>query len=128
MSKFVLDASALLALINKEAGHEKVKSALKDSSISSVNLAEVATKLVDWGLEIEELQGLLSSLGPSIKVFDEDQAMLCAALRIQTKATGLSIGDRACLALAISQKAVALTADKNWLKVKGLTCRIEALR
>jgi PIN domain nuclease of toxin-antitoxin system len=124
----VLDASALLALLHDEAGAEAVEAALRDgASVSAVNWAEVLTKLADDGAgpdrsksELEDL-GLLGS-AIVIHPLDEELAGRIAALRRPTRAAGLSLGDRACLALAQALGAVALTSDQSW---SGLRVGVE---
>ncbi len=109
---YVLDASAVLALLNNEPGADVVQSALSDSScfMSVVNWSEVAKKLVDRELAINPVAQSLIALGLDFKDFDYQQALTAAGL----KAPSLSLGDRACLALTLTLKATALTADKVW--------------
>lgn len=112
----VLDASALLALMQSEPGSEIVDALLEDHECvaSSVNIAEVGSKLVDKGLAPDQLRRVLSQIDVQAIDFDIDQATTCAALRTATRELGLSLGDRACLALARSMQATAVTADRAW--------------
>jgi PIN domain nuclease of toxin-antitoxin system len=96
----VLDASALLVLLNDEPRVETVRHALSDAAISAVNLSEVVAKLVDAGAPELEILELLQAIEAEVGPFDEDQAYSAGLLRSVTGAHGLSLGDRACLALA----------------------------
>ena len=112
----VLDASALLALMQSEPGSEVVDTLLEDHECvaSSVNIAEVGSKLVDKGLAPDQLRRVLSQIDVQAIDFDAEQATACAALRAATRDLGLSLGDRACLALARGMQATAVTADRAW--------------
>ena len=113
----VLDASALLAALFGEPGSGLVEECIEQAIMSAVNLSEVAAKLSDRGLGKEDRADLFASLDLPVRPFDQAQAMLAAALRCQTKRVGLSLGDRACLALAISEGVPAVTTDRGWLRV-----------
>jgi PIN domain nuclease of toxin-antitoxin system len=113
-SRVVLDASALLALINQEAGSEKVAAVLSTACMSSVNVAEVVSKLMDKGFSEVEIRKIFGALKLRIIPFDEEQGFIAGLLRANTKSLGLSLGDRACLSLAIQQKLSVLTADRVW--------------
>jgi ribonuclease VapC len=119
MSSYVLDASALLALLQQELGTEIVAAALQDSAISTVNWSEVLQKSTSRGIDPEGMQAEFEALGVNIIPFSALQAELAAQLWLETKELGLSLGDRSCLALAIDQKATALTADKAWAQLKN---------
>jgi len=116
-SKHVLDASAVLVLINEEFGYEKVIDYLPDACISTVNLSEIATILQGITMPDNEIRLLLRGLIPKIISFDELQAYQVANLRNSTKSFGLSLGDRACLALGIMHSIPVVTADKTWAKL-----------
>ncbi len=126
MKGFVLDASALLAFLADERGKEYVAPALHTGTVGAVNLSEVVSKLRDRGLSEDEteeqVRGLLS-LGCKVSAFGHDQALLAGHLRSTTKPLGLSLGDRACLALGIQLGLPVLTADHAWeaLRIEGLT-------
>jgi PIN domain nuclease of toxin-antitoxin system len=130
MSAWVLDASALLAYLWQEPGHETVAQRIEQSTVmmSSVNLSEVLSRAADKGMSPPAMAALQAALPFEIIPFDRAQAQTAASLRPPTKALGLSLGDRACLALAIERQAVALTADRVWqtLKIEGLS--VELLR
>ena len=127
MIKSVLDASAVLAVLNGEPGEKKVIPLLAESVISAVNLSEVAAKLLEAGMDEESAQIAVSVLGiGEIADFTENLAWNAARLRPLTKQNGLSLGDRACLALAIKLKVPAVTADQEWSKLK--LCKVTLIR
>ena len=126
---FVLDASALLCLLNGEPGAERVAEALPRSAVSAVNLSEVASKLADMGGAQDRIEIALRALHLRVVPFDEAQAMGAGALRPRTKRLGLSFGDRACLALARQLSATALTADRVWADLADeVGAQVEVLR
>ncbi len=110
----VFDASALLVLLNKEAGFVLVEKYLTESVMSAVNFAEVITLLVSVGVPQAEAVALSSELITEIVSFNVEHAAMSAALRAITKPFGLSLGDRACLALAQQRCLPVITADKIW--------------
>lgn len=115
MKRGVLDASALLALLNGESGSEQVAGVIVDGvAISAVNLAEVVTKLSEIGMPEALIHEVLDSLGLEIVDFDFEQAYQVGLLRPLTHHVGLSLGDRACLALAKQLGLPALTTDRIW--------------
>ena len=121
----VLDSSALLCLLNDEEGAELVAAALPIAAISAVNLAEVVAKLRERGLALEEIRAALAGLSLDVRPFAAAQAYETGDLRPSTRALGLSLGDRACLALAAELGAPALTADREWQKLKlGINVRV----
>lgn len=120
MSDVVLDASALLALLFAEPGAEAVAAVLADALISSVNLAEVASRLTDRGVPEADARAAIAATGVRIVEFDSDQAWEAARLRGPTRAAGLSLGDRACLALARTRSLPALTGDRAWTGIAGV--------
>jgi len=111
---FVLDASALLALLQQEPGAARVAEVLPDAWISAVNLSEVVAKLIDHGVPTDALIPALGQLGLKVHAFDGEAAIRAGELRVATRAFGLSLGDRACLTLAQALGAVAMTADRMW--------------
>jgi ribonuclease VapC len=117
MPKVVLDASALLAFVNGEKGAEKVAAILGDAVISAVNLAEACTKLALKSGSFELAAAVVEEAELEIVDFDRALAEATGALAILTQKYGLSLGDRACLALARREGAIALTADNAWRKV-----------
>ena len=124
---YVVDASAVLAFVNNEPGSEAVESVLDNAIISTVNLAEVGAKLVDKGMTVEEARQVRTSLGLQVRDFDEYLAEESVRLRSVTKSKGLSLGDRACLALAVLEKAEVLTTDRIWAEL-DIGCDIQVIR
>lgn len=127
MIKNVLDASAVLAVLNGERGEKKVVPLLAESAISTVNLTEVAAKLLEAGMDEASARLAVAVLGIGETMdFTKDLAWEAARLRTLTKQYGLSLGDRACLALSIRLKVPAVTADKEWSKLK--LCKVIVIR
>ena len=111
----ILDASAILAYLQREPGYQRVRTALENgAAVSAVNLAEVYARIVARGLDLAAVAARLSALGVSAQPFTEADARLSAALHPQTQAWGLSLGDRACLALGRRLGLPVLTADQAW--------------
>jgi PIN domain nuclease of toxin-antitoxin system len=110
----VLDASALLALLNAEPGAARVAAVLPQAVVSSVNLSEVVAKLADIGMPEAEIHAALDGLGLDVVPFDESQAYRAGMLRPASRALGLSLGDRAGLALAMELGCPVLTTDQQW--------------
>lgn len=126
MSDVILDASAALAVLLRERGGETVLDLIRTADnvfISAVNLTEVFTRLTDLGVEAAVTR--VSALGPQLNIvpFTEDHALAAARLRPLTRHLGLSLGDRACLALAQERQLAAVTTDATWsrLDLAGLT-------
>lgn len=117
MSKpHVLDASAVIAFLRGEPGADVVLQALDaQPTISAVNLAEVLSKLIDKGATAHVATQAVAALGLTVVDLDASTAHQVAWLRATTRHLGLSLGDRACLALGESLGAVVLTADRPWL-------------
>ena len=114
----VLDASALLALLHNEKGADRVEEAVFNKAvISSVNWAEVIQKVIAKNISIDNLDNELAAVGLSFLSFDRQQASIAGSLWQQTKELGLSLGDRACLALAQQLDLPVLTADKIWQRL-----------
>lgn len=128
MSDIVLDASAILAIIHGEPGAEKLTADLLAQAVcSTVNLAEVSAKLISRGWsEVEAWEDATSPLRASIP-FSDEHAKVSAGLVQLTRSMGLSLGDRACLALALTLGAPAYTTDKTWTKLK-LPIRVHVIR
>jgi PIN domain nuclease of toxin-antitoxin system len=119
MNRIVLDASAILAVINCEPGAEKLTSELlAGASASAVNLAEVQTKLVSRGWTPDQAWEDATSPVREVLAFDGEQARIAGDLVTQTRHLGLSLGDRACLALGIALKLPVYTAEKAWRTLK----------
>ena len=114
---FVLDASALLCLIRDEPGAPEVAELLPESTISAVNLSEAVAKLSDIGMDEPTIGAILAPLQLRVLPFGERTALAAGLLRARTRSSGLSFGDRACLALAAELGAGAVTTDRAWSKV-----------
>lgn len=112
--QLVIDSSALLAAMLEEPGQQIVERALPGAIISSVNLAEVASRLIDGGLLPDEAEQYLASLELTVIAFDQAHALESGRLRALTRHAGLSLGDRACLALARVKGVPVLTGDRAW--------------
>ena len=118
MSEAVLDASAILALLNDEPGSEKVAKVLPSAAVSAVNLSEVVAKLSELGMPETEIREALVGLALTVHPFDETMAYTAGRLRPATKKLGLSLGDRACLALGIRVSLPVLTTDHVWKELE----------
>jgi PIN domain nuclease of toxin-antitoxin system len=116
MSSFVFDASTVLVSINKELGYEPVDAIVEsdDVIISSVNLAEVVTKLVLKGSADSQIDAALAPYRLSIIPFSQVGATRAGLLAARTRHRGLSLADRACLALAMELGLPVVTADRSW--------------
>ena len=124
---FVLDASALLVMLQGEEGAGCVYDTLADARISAVNLSEVAAKLQERGVPDEVIDESLFELDLQVVPFDQAQAMAAGKLRASTRQHGLSLGDRACLALTASLDGTAITADRAWQKL-DVSIRVQLVR
>ena len=118
MSAIVFDSSVLIAILRQEPGSEVGEQSLKEALISTVNLAEVATYLARNSVPPETIQEALASFPIEVVPFDREQGLITGYLYPACKSLGLSLGNRACLALAKSKSLPVLTADKAWLKLK----------
>jgi PIN domain nuclease of toxin-antitoxin system len=127
MSKYVLDASALLALLNAEPGAARVKEILSESVMGAVNVCETVGKLVSGGMSIEDARTSVALVVPEIIPFDAELAYKAGGMVAETRKLGLSLGDRACLALALARQNTAVTAEKLWSKLK-LGVSVEVIR
>ncbi len=110
----VLDASAVLALVNHESGADVVEESISDSVISAVNYSEIVARLTDRGTSEGEIAVLVNRLRLTVMPFDADDAYAAGLLRPQTRSQGLSLGDRACIALGLRLGYRVLTADRSW--------------
>jgi ribonuclease VapC len=115
----VLDASALLALMDAGPGQEAVAAVLPGALVSAVNLAEVVSKLVERGMPAAQAHADALTLGIDVVAFDPDLALDAGALRPLTRAAGLSLGDRCCLALARLHHAAVLTTETRWESISA---------
>lgn len=118
MTGVVLDASAVLAVVQREKGADYVAAHIDDAHLNTVNLAEVLTKLVERGYDAPDAAQLIARLQLELHPFNEELAVEVAVLRTLTKAKGLSFGDRACLALTRKLGLPVLSADTRWMEVE----------
>ena len=114
MDSVVLDSSAVLAFLYGEPGGEHVSKVLHGAAISTVNFAEVLARLIDRGWPDTEALAMISNLPLLVRAFDSDHAISAGLLRPDTRRLGLSLGDRACLALARAEGLPVLTSDRAW--------------
>jgi len=112
--RYLLDASALLAAILDEKGGDTVQQRIEESLVSSINWSEVLQKLNKAGVNTLEVATALKAMGLEITPFEEADANIAAELWPVTKALGLSLADRACLATGRRLKISVITADKAW--------------
>jgi ribonuclease VapC len=119
MSRIVLDASAILAVIHQEPGYEKLgPDLLAEAVASAVNLAEVQSKLVSRGWTSDEAWEDATSPIQEVVPFDHEHARMAGDLIAQTRPLGLSLGDRACLALGMALKVAVYTCEPASKKVR----------
>lgn len=128
MTSVVLDASAVLALIRSEPGGDKVIEHIGQAAISAVNLHEVVKELLLSELDEPTVREVLGELRLDVRAHDTDGAYAAAALHVQTKQFGCGLGDRSCMALALQLGLPAVTADREWRKVKVKGLKIEQIR
>jgi ribonuclease VapC len=125
MASVVLDASAVLAVLLAEPGAELVQTFLDGAIISSVNHAEVVSRLVDKGAPVDEIRAQVGSFGVPVVDFGIDLAETAGFLRAKTRSKGVSLADRACIALAEREGLPVLTADRRWAELDiGLDVRL----
>lgn len=118
MTHYVLDASALLALVQNETGADVVMEHLAGSVISSVNYSEVISTLLRYNIEFSSAADIVNDLAIPVIEFTEVMAGLSASFKEETRAYGLSLGDCACLATAKFYDYEVITADKIWKKAE----------
>ena len=125
----VLDASALLAMLQGERGGETVSAVLDNSAITTVNLAEVVGFYARRGAGEPEVRRLLGSLPTERHQFDEELVYTVGLMLPAAASAGLSFGDRACLALAWRLGAKAMTADRAWSRIaSAVDVEVELIR
>lgn len=118
-SSVVLDASAVMAVLNQEVGAERLTpNLLGIAYCSTVNVAEVQGKLVERGLRPDDAWRDVTAVVRRPLPFTAEHAKTAGSLISQTRASGLSLGDRACLALALELNAPVYTADRSWKNLK----------
>jgi len=116
---YVMDASALLAMVKNEKGGAIVNALIDEHECvaSSVNIAEVSSKLLEAGVASADLKRMIRNMNIDVVDFTQEQALASAELRLLTKSSGLSLGDRACLTLAKLMSGTAVTSDRPWMDV-----------
>lgn len=133
-AEYQLDASALLAVMLNEPGHERVRAVVNRASIHAVNVAEVIARLIRAGVPAveacESVEELHLELGEE---FSGSQAAACGVLIAETRKQGLSLGDCVCLTSAASADRVAVTAERRWKELEGrqfggVSLRVELIR
>jgi ribonuclease VapC len=128
VNKVVVDSSVLLAVIHQEQGSEKITPELLTRAvISTVNLAEVQGKLLSWGWLADDAWADATGSVGEIVAFTIEHARVAGSLIAETRTLGLSLGDRACLALGLALQAPVYTADRSWKNLK-VGVRIHVIR
>ena len=127
MAESVLDASALIAFLRNEPGADSVAAVLTRSCISAVNLAEVLSKMAEYGKPVDAVAYQIERLRIQVIPFESEQARIVASLWHATRAAGLSLGDRACLALGIRNQWPVMTTDRAWAKA-DVGANVEVIR
>lgn len=129
MGEVALDASAVIALIWDEPGGDVVEAQIEGAAISAVNLAEVADYLVRKGGSRDRIERAIRRLPMEVMEADFDLALDASMLLPLTRQSGLSLGDRFCLALAKRLDRTALTSDRAWSRIAdAIGVRIELIR
>jgi PIN domain nuclease of toxin-antitoxin system len=123
----VLDSSAILAVFFNEPGAEIVLPIVQGALLSTINLAEVHARMLERGSQTQQAWNWISTLQCDICFFSDTQARMAAELRLITRPFGLSLGDRACLALAMERRATVYTTDRVW-KQLDLGIEVEVIR
>lgn len=122
----VFDSSAVLAAVFQEPGGDSVVAAWAagENLIGAVNYGEIVAKLNERGMSDAEVGTVMEGVPLTLVDFDQSTAHASGLLRRTTQALGLSLGDRACIALAQSKSAMVVTADRQWEKVPGLEVQL----
>jgi ribonuclease VapC len=123
----VVDSSAVLAVLLGERGNDRVVTILEGALLSTVNLVEVHTRMISLGAVAAHVWSRIRNFNCEICPLTEEQARIAAELVTATRPYGLSLGDRACLALAIGRNATVYTTDRNWNKL-DLGIQVEVVR
>lgn len=123
----VVDASAILAMLKTEVGWDRVASVLPNSAVTAINAAEVFSKLSEWKASKEMIDKVVAILDAVTVPFDKELAFSTGMLSGPTRSAGLSLGDRACLAMAQRLDIPALTADQAWGRV-DVKVKVEFIR
>jgi ribonuclease VapC len=126
--EYVMDSTALIAVVYQEPGYERVVEILDKSAISAVNLAEIINKLILRGSPAEAVRHALLKLELTVEDWTDDLAYRSAEFTRFNKSHGLSLGDRACLTLAKQLHATAVTSDRTWRRMPSLGVPIMIFR
>lgn len=127
-TEYVLDSSALIALVSLEPGYQRVSELIGRSSISAVNLTETINKLIQKVPTIDAVRLLLAQLDLTVEDWSEELAFRSAEFSPFNKSHGLSLGDRACLTLAKQLHATAVTSDRAWRRLPSLGVSVMLFR
>ena len=122
-----IDSSVILAFVFNEPGGDTVPDLIEGGLMSTVNLAEIVTKCALRNVSDSAALNLLQSFNVEIIAYDEQQAMIAGQLRAKPGRGALSLGDRSCIALALTRNVPALTADRIWADL-DVGCPIEVIR
>jgi len=126
--EYILDSTALLAFLFRETGYEQIGSLLSRSAICSINVTEVAHKLIHRGALPHEAEGIIRDLKLEVSDWTEIMAYRSGQFASFGVSHGLSLGDRACLTLASHLRATAVTSDRQWRHVHGLGVKLLIFR
>lgn len=121
-SRVLLDTSAVIAYLLNEPGEDKVAEALDRAAIAAPNAAEIVAVLMRRGCGEDEAVFMLQQLRVPVVPLDESAALRTGVLIAKTRHLGLSLGDCACLALALERNADVLSADRQWAKLDFPVC------
>ena len=124
----VLDASAILAYAQAEPGSDEVHSLIAQSVCSAVNWSEVALMSLRKGVSPAVLRARMEALGLGIVAFQAEHAEIAADIEALVRPFGLSLADRACLATALALGRPAVTADRVWATIEGLSVDVRLIR
>lgn len=113
----VFDTSTVIAVMRRETGADRIAELFAGGAMSSVNFAELVAQGVRRGVSAEDVTNDFTQLKLVVHAFDLEDATLTGALIAVTRPFGLSLGDRACLALAKRLNGTAVTANHAWAKL-----------
>ena len=114
-------------MLGKESGYERIAGRLEGAVLNAVNLSEIVAKLLEKGMSLASAVEIMEDLGLEVIPCDQDLAYRAAGFRPGTRAQGLSLGDRICLATAQRLGWPALTTDRTWADLK-IGVRIDLVR
>ena len=127
-NNILLDASAIIALVKRETGYEKVDAVLAKCSMSTVNFTEFITSLARGNVIPDDIDAIIDNIIPEIIPFSHQLSITAGKLYSKTRSLGLSLGDRACIATAIHFNMEIYTADKAWAKLDIPDLKIHLIR